>query len=1077
MRHRKGIVKQILSVILVMVIIFTSLPIQVNAAAKGKLATMYKGLGFDVTFNVTSNWNGEFNANVTIANTSDQVIDNWALEFTMPYEIVNIWNGVVKSKENGKYVIKNAGYNQDIGVRQSISFGFTVKYDGNIIIPDLFSLLAFEEMVASKNFEVNFKVTSDWKSGFNGEIKITNISKQTIEDWKLEFDFGHQITMFWAAEIMKHDGSHYYIKNAGHNANIKPGESVVLGFSGNPGSISKNPENYKLSQIVTTPNSKPTPTPSLTPTPDMDLDTDGDGLTDYIETMIGTNIEMPDTDGDGLTDGQEYYLFGLNPLKVDSDDNGINDGDEDFDLDGLTILEEIKLGTNPLMQDTDLDGLTDGDEVFIYHTNPLLIDTDGDGISDGDEVALGLDPLSKDSDGNGILDNEEKIEQTLVVDITEEEKPEIKSVSLTMMGTGNIQSNTTIKNVYNIDTLSSGVVGLIGVPIEITSDSKFDEATITFNYDDSMLGNTEEENLRVMWYDEENDFYEILEDSIVDLENNTISYKTTHFSTYLVVDSEEWYNVWEKSVIYHPNPKENKGIAQFYDIVYLADCTSSMKEEMDTIKMCTKDFINVMDSNDRAGLVTYGSDKVSSYNILYSKDTIIKTMDNMKATGYGSAEKGLNKAIDLLLSSTNSTTRNKMIILFTDGDIDITNSTIQRAKSSNIKIFPVLFKSVYNKKRLEEIANLTNGILYLPNTSSAVKKALLGETIDFIGFANLTDTDGDKLPDIYETLGMIISNGKTMYSDPTKIHSDGDGLTDAEEMGYAGKQLSTKKMKITIEGVTKEINVNYFAHCKSNPQMTDTDMDGYDDAIDAYPFDFITEKTYIFYEDGKDADWFLSAEAYTRSLDLTFRGIKVELIPLHMTSDFQREWNAMGLDKNGKVEFAISDVYTIFHGSPRAITIGKDYNNPTPNNAEILYNNALKNFNDKKIGILHLSSCNNGNLDWLNILSSGGTNFSQNMAISFMKQCPSINVVKAWDGSAVYVYVGEYSVGGDSFSKWSKDKNGWDRLSSGLITYTRKANGGIDYDTKYLKKIGDWVTVHGSSYREIIGVTINEVIK
>lgn len=58
-------------------------------------------------------------------------------------------------------------------------------------------------------------------------------------------------------------------------------------------------------------------------------------------------------------------------------------------------------------------------------------------------------------------------------------------------------------------------------------------------------------------------------------------------------------------------------------------------------------------------------------------------------------------------------------------------------------------------------------------------------------------------------------------------------------MGYTGKLY--EKNEITISGVTKEINVNYFAYCKSNPEMA-------------------------------DADWFLSAEAYHRSLDLTFRG-------------------------------------------------------------------------------------------------------------------------------------------------------------------------------------------------------------
>jgi len=77
------------------------------------------------------------------------------------------------------------------------------------------------------------------------------------------------------------------------------------------------------------------------------------------------------------------YL-GTDPLKADTDDNGINDGDEDFDNDGLTNAQECELGTDPNTADTDGDGLSDGAEVNIHGTDLLKYDTDGDGISDGD---------------------------------------------------------------------------------------------------------------------------------------------------------------------------------------------------------------------------------------------------------------------------------------------------------------------------------------------------------------------------------------------------------------------------------------------------------------------------------------------------------------------------------------------------------------------------------------------------------------------------------------------------------------------------------------------------------------------
>ena len=83
---------------------------------------------------------------------------------------------------------------------------------------------------------------------------------------------------------------------------------------------------------------------------------------------------------------------------------------------------ELKIGTDPFNVDSDNDGLSDGDEVKIYGTNPLNPDTDMDGLDDGDEGYNGtfyknygiyFDPFSPDTDGNGVLDGDELIDQTV----------------------------------------------------------------------------------------------------------------------------------------------------------------------------------------------------------------------------------------------------------------------------------------------------------------------------------------------------------------------------------------------------------------------------------------------------------------------------------------------------------------------------------------------------------------------------------------------------------------------------------------------------------------------------------------
>jgi hypothetical protein len=51
------------------------------------------------------------------------------------------------------------------------------------------------------------------------------------------------------------------------------------------------------------------------------------------------------------------------------------------------------MGGGIMNPDSDADGILDGEEYYIHGTDPAKMDTDGDGYSDGLEIALGLDPL------------------------------------------------------------------------------------------------------------------------------------------------------------------------------------------------------------------------------------------------------------------------------------------------------------------------------------------------------------------------------------------------------------------------------------------------------------------------------------------------------------------------------------------------------------------------------------------------------------------------------------------------------------------------------------------------------------
>jgi parallel beta-helix repeat protein len=96
-----------------------------------------------------------------------------------------------------------------------------------------------------------------------------------------------------------------------------------------------------------------------------------------------------DLDGDGLPNVWET-TYSLNP-------NDPSDANNDTDNDGLTNLQEYSNQTDPTKKDSDNDGLNDGDEVKKHNTDPNDDDSDNDGYKDGLEIEKGSDPNNSDS--------------------------------------------------------------------------------------------------------------------------------------------------------------------------------------------------------------------------------------------------------------------------------------------------------------------------------------------------------------------------------------------------------------------------------------------------------------------------------------------------------------------------------------------------------------------------------------------------------------------------------------------------------------------------------------------------------
>lgn len=128
-----------------------------------------------------------------------------------------------------------------------------------------------------------------------------------------------------------------------------------------------------------------------------------DATLDQVREVLRSNafdILDPEGVGDSLPGYDRYSGFGrirmVIPANLPSDP-------DDLDGDGLSNSLETLIGTDPLLADTDSDGLSDYEEVawdgddtsYIpgADPNPLVADTDMDGFRDGMEHAAGYDPL------------------------------------------------------------------------------------------------------------------------------------------------------------------------------------------------------------------------------------------------------------------------------------------------------------------------------------------------------------------------------------------------------------------------------------------------------------------------------------------------------------------------------------------------------------------------------------------------------------------------------------------------------------------------------------------------------------
>lgn len=584
---------------------------------------------------------------------------------------------------------------------------------------------------------------------------------------------------------------------------------------------------------------------------------DGD-IHPILEELYQISPDEKDADSDGLNNYTELCVTGTDPNVVDTDGDGINDADEDYDEDGLTNANELRSGTDLTKRDTDHDGLTDGEEVNTYFTDPTAPDTDGDGLPDGDEIVLGLDPLVAKTDGvTG--DAERKFIQTLsennvddrLLAETSDARP-----SLRVNTSGNINSHAVIQGAQSYRFNDSRAI--VGEPVRLLTDDTGDQEMI-FTLSDRTVTTLEDgvTNANLICKYEEDGTVEYL-DTDFDAQSNTVS---------AAVDGEGTYFVMNVASLVAEMGRVNATASAQADIVFIIDTTGSMGDEIAGIQENVGDFVNSLNSNGISaalGLVTYedlmvdGEDstkvhKNGASNWFYNTNGFVNALSALQLGVGGDAEECVLDALETARLMDLRGSAGKLFVLVTDAPSKVDNRYGLTSLSTEIELMKnsgITCAVVAPTELREHYAELSAQGMFLDLYSDFYDDLVLlarDVTSTRAGDGVWVYLDGpvptpvrlDELP--YE--------GST-------VDTDGDHIPDIDELdGF--EPSGTLDLDALIAKVSKGAVTNtnygtvYVYRGSSNPAETDSDFDGIDDRYDSSPsnngFGGI-----MYYNDGKD---------------------------------------------------------------------------------------------------------------------------------------------------------------------------------------------------------------------------------
>jgi len=531
---------------------------------------------------------------------------------------------------------------------------------------------------------------------------------------------------------------------------------------------------------------------------DAEADGDDDGASDLVELRFGADPLRADTDGDGLTDGFEIFsgVPYLSPLQADTDEDGTGDADEDTDRDGLLARDEQTHGTSELKPDTD-----------------------GDGVSDGDEVAAGTDPLVPD-----------QVADEVTVSTGD-------GVAVHLQGSGLSAGEVTITPLPP-DSPHLGAAGQVGGAYDITlsgaTATGFESARVTLPYDESYTGDPAD--LRVFVYDTgEHLWLPAAIDQDVDPVSRTVTSEVPHFSVFALFNIRNWATTWT-GIGGSCQPRGGTGDIVFVDVAFTLDSSGSMttNDPLGLRRTAAKSFVDALLPEDRAAVVDFDDGARLLQPLTHDKDAVKAAIDMVDDVGGTNIGAGVNLAVtvlELAPPAEGGDTRAKIVILLTDGQGSYSHALTDRAVAAGITIYTIGLGSDVDAALLTEIAERTGGSYYAVADATDLPE-VFREISEDTGDSGV-DSDGDGLTDCQEERGVAGRGGRVFTSNPQVPDTDGDGLLDGEEIGPRRTlgELDILWWEDLLEGT--DIGDLAFHTVHSDPRAADSDGDGLPDPAEA----------------------------------------------------------------------------------------------------------------------------------------------------------------------------------------------------------------------------------------------------